>query len=87
MEEVRKLIRENNLEEASRILNAAIEKDPRCAEYYYLLGNVYRKQSDFRRSLNNYLKAIELDPESPAQEAYKMTMDILNFYNKDMFNH
>ena len=37
-------------------------------------------------ALNNYQEAIALDPESPAADARKMVMDILNFYNKDMFN-
>ena len=36
--------------------------------------------------LNNYQYAIDLNPESPAQHAYQMAMDILNFYNKDMYN-
>ena len=31
-------------------------------------------------------EAIDLNPESPAQHAYQMAMDILNFYNKDMYN-
>ena len=31
-------------------------------------------------------EAIALNPDSPAAEARNMVMDILNFYNKDMFN-
>ena len=30
--------------------------------------------------------AIDLNPESPALHARQMAMDILNFYNKDMYN-
>ena len=37
-------------------------------------------------ALNNYLEAIEHNPDSPALQAKDMMMDILNFYNKDMFN-
>ena len=37
-------------------------------------------------ALNNYLEAIDRNPDSPAFEARKMAMDILEFYNKDMFN-
>ncbi len=36
--------------------------------------------------LNNYLEAIERNPESPAVSARDMIMNILNFYNKDMYN-
>lgn len=53
---------------------------------YYLLGNAYRKKGDWQHALENYLEAIAINPESPAQQAYEMAMDILNFYNKDMFN-
>ena len=55
-------------------------------EAYYLLGNADRKSGDWQQALNNYLEAIERNPESPAVQAHTMLMDILNFYNKDMYN-
>ena len=39
------------------------------------------------KALNNYLMAIELNPDSPAQTAYNAQIKILDFYNKDMYNH
>ena len=53
---------------------------------YYLLGNAYRKKGDWQQAINNYLQAIAINPDSPAQHAYDMAMDILNFFNKDMYN-
>ena len=53
---------------------------------YLKLGNEYRKKGDFPTAMNNYMEAIELDPDSPAVEAKKMLEDILNFYNKDAYN-
>lgn len=53
---------------------------------YYIRGNEYRRQGNWQEALNNYLEAIALDPESPAVEAKKMLDDILNYYNKDMYN-
>ena len=41
---------------------------------------------DWQQALNNYLEAIERNPESPAVSARDMIMNILNFYNKDMYN-
>ena len=55
-------------------------------EVYYLRGNAYRKQGNWQQALNNYQSAIEINPESPALQARKMVMDILEFYHKDMYN-
>ena len=64
--------------------NTSVEKEKDTL--YYLRGNAYRKKGDWKQALNNYQYAIDLNPESPAQHAYQMAMDILNFYNKDMYN-
>ena len=56
------------------------------AEEYYKLGNEYRKMVNLQEALNNYINAIELDPDSPAVEAKKMLDDILNYYCKDIYN-
>ena len=56
------------------------------AEEYYQLGNEYRQQGNWQEAINHYMEAIELDPASPAVEAKQMLEDILNYYNKDMYN-
>lgn len=56
------------------------------AEEWYEKGNVCRRKGDWQNTLNCYMEAIELDPESPAVEAKRMLEDILNFYNKDAYN-
>lgn len=56
------------------------------AEEYYRLGNRYRQEGNWQEAINNYIAAVELDPESPAAEAKAMLDDILNFYNKDAYN-
>ena len=53
---------------------------------YYILGNAYRKKGDWQGAINNYLQAMAINPESPAKQAYDMANDILNFFNKDMYN-
>ena len=53
---------------------------------YYLLGNAYRKKGDWQGAINNYLEAIAINPDGPAAGAYRMANDILDFYNKDMYN-
>ena len=54
---------------------------------YYLLGNAYRKLGNWKEALDNYQYALDINPLSPAKHARAMVIDILNFYNKDMFNH
>ena len=53
---------------------------------YYLLGNAWRKKGNWQMAMNNYLEAIRLNPESPAAQALKIANEILDFYNKDMYN-
>ena len=77
---IRQLINEGHVDTAISRLNDWLQTaSSPTAEAYYLLGNAYRKKGDWQGALNNY-------QESPAADARKMVMDILNFYNKDMFN-
>ncbi len=87
MNQIKKLLREDKTSQAIEELNNFISTHPDCDdEPYYLLGNAWRKQGNWQFALNNYLEAIDRNPESPAVEAKRMVMDILEFYNKDMFN-
>jgi cytochrome c-type biogenesis protein CcmH/NrfG len=72
--------------EAIAMLSDFIAENPASDEAFFLLGNVYRKQENWEMALNNYRTAMDLNPDSPARYAYNMVMDILAFYNKDMFN-
>lgn len=84
---IKMLISNGNIDQAIQELDAIIANDPAtCDEAYYLRGNAYRKRGDWKNALNNYLSAIEINPDSPATHAREILMDILNFYNKDMYN-
>ena len=56
------------------------------AQDYFEQGNAYRKQSQCHEAIYCYIKAIELDPDSPAVESKRMLDDIMAFYCKDMYN-
>ena len=56
------------------------------AEEWYKKGNEARKEGLWHEAINYYLRAIELDPDSPAVEAKKMLDDIMAFYHKDAYN-
>ena len=83
---IKRLISDGQLDTAIELLNQYIETETIDDELYYLLGNAYRKQGNWQMALNNYLEAMERNPESPAVYAHQMMMDILNFYNKDTYN-
>ncbi|MBR3896778.1 MAG: tetratricopeptide repeat protein [Bacteroidaceae bacterium] len=85
-ENIKKLIDEGALQEAITQLGTLIDDGCEDDELYYLRGNAYRKLCNWQQALNNYLEAISLNPESPAKEAHRMLMEILEFYNKDMYN-
>lgn len=85
--DIKELIERGDTEKAIDTLTDFIQTHPEATdEPYYLLGNAYRKMGDWQKALNNYLEAMERNPESPAVHARNMLMDILNFYNKDMYN-
>ncbi|MCE2615946.1 MAG: tetratricopeptide repeat protein [Phocaeicola sp.] len=86
LKEIKALIQDNELDTATTKLKEYICSSPQSDEAYYLLGNLYRKQGNWQLALNNYLEAINLNSNSPAVQAHTMLMDILNFYNKDMYN-
>ena len=56
------------------------------AEAYYTMGNAYRQLNDWKGALGCYCEAVELDPSSPAAEAYKAAQAVLGFYDHDLFN-
>ena len=56
------------------------------AQEYYEQGNAYRKAGNWQEAINCYIKAVELDPYSPAVEAKQMLDDIMSYYHKDYYN-
>ncbi|MBE6287832.1 MAG: tetratricopeptide repeat protein [Mediterranea massiliensis] len=87
LDTIKRLINQGHITKALTLLEPWIESTHECKdEAYYLRGNAFRKQGNWQQALNNYQQAIDLNPESPATEARRMVIDILDFYNKDMFN-
>lgn len=84
---IEKILAEGGTDEAIRLLDEYVTSAPEPSDRaYYLLGNAHRKKGDWRMAINNYLEAMAINPESPAANAYSMANEILDFYNKDMYN-
>lgn len=85
-QEIRQLLDENRTEEAIAALNVLIAEDAANDVYYYLRGNAYRKHNRWREALSDYCKAMDINPDSPAADAYRAAQEILAFYHKDLYN-
>ena len=84
---VKALLEENRADEAI----GALEQYRREGglmddELFYLLGNAWRKKGNWQQAMNGYLEAVHLNPQSPAAQALEIANEILDFYNKDMYN-
>ena len=84
--DIKKQIEEGKIDTALCTLDRLLSQDATNDVLYYLKGNAYRKKGNWQLAMENYLEAIDINPNSPAAEAFAMLEDIMNFYNKDMYN-
>ncbi|MDE7381148.1 MAG: tetratricopeptide repeat protein [Muribaculaceae bacterium] len=73
-------------EEGIQMLTEYIEQNPKDDEALTLRGMKYWGLGQRANAINDYLKAIEINPESKAKLALKATNEILDYYNKDLYN-
>lgn len=53
---------------------------------WYLKGNIYKKQEQWQDAINCYTTAISINPLNPATTMRRICIDILNFYDKTLYN-
>lgn len=84
---IKALLDANEADEAISLLDSYRSTGgPMDDSLYYLLGNAWRKKGNWQMAMNNYLEALAINPESPAKQALDIANEILDFYNKDMYN-
>jgi cytochrome c-type biogenesis protein CcmH/NrfG len=76
----------HDYENSLALLNEHIVQHPADDNAYYLRGNIYRKMNLFGDALNDYYKALELNPQSEAAIAIEILNEILEFRNTDLLN-
>lgn len=87
MKQIEALIEKGQVDEAMELINDMLNTEVQGKDQlYYMRGNLYRKRADWHKAMNDYQRAMELNDQSPAVGARKALLDILNFYNKDMYN-
>ena len=73
-------------EQAIEDIKSQLKENPEDDSLHYLLGNAYRKLSNWQKALEHYAEAEELNSESPARQAKIMLTEILNYRCKDLLN-
>lgn len=85
-QEYRQLICEGRLDEALAALDSLIQRNPEDSNLIFERGKVRWRLGDRTGATGDYLRASEIDPESPAKFALEQARDIADFFNPDMYN-
>lgn len=85
--DIKRLIDDGQIDQAIALLDDALANGLPTDELYYYRGNAYRAKSQWQRAACDYMEAVAINPNSPAQEALTILDEIFNFFNKDLWNH
>ncbi len=87
LQHIRTLISEGlDKNEAVGLLDAYIAGNPGDDAALALRGMQHWSLQHRREAINDYLAAIEINPDSPARAALESAREILDYYNKDIYN-
>lgn len=67
-------------------LNDEIAGAPANDDAYFRRGLLYWKAGRYGEAISDYERAVALNPSSPAAEALEMSRDVMNFFNRDLYN-
>ncbi|MDE7180140.1 MAG: hypothetical protein K2N88_02960 [Muribaculaceae bacterium] len=85
-EELRKMIASLDAAEAIEALSAYLDAEPDDDEALTLRGLKYWGAGQRALSMNDYLRAVTINPGSRAAEALKAAREILDYRNNDLYN-
>ncbi len=78
---------QNNLTLAEELLNRVLDEHPERIEALILRSQVYHKQQQWGKAINDLNAVLEIDPENQLAQNYKtMIKEIIGFWNKDTYN-
>ncbi len=80
------LINKNDFEGAIVELDGIIASSPDNSEAYFERGKLHWRLGHRREAIADYSRASELDPVSPASQALRQAMEIMSFFNRDLYN-
>lgn len=79
-------IREMGYDEAVAALTEYISNHPDDDEAYTLRGMRHWGAGKRSAAIDDYLAAVRINPESKASQALKLSNEILDYRNKDLYN-
>lgn len=82
LEEIKKLPAEKAIE----CLNEYLAQKPEDEEAFTLRGLKHWSLNHRKEAINDYLRALRINPESEAKMALQYANSILDYYNKDLLN-
>ncbi len=68
------------------LLTAEIAANQNDDTLYYLRGRLYWRLGQKSLAISDYECAVALNSGSPASAALKIARDVMDFYNKDLYN-
>jgi len=83
---VRSLTEREEYAKAMQEIDNLLSEDDKNDMAWYLKGNIFKKQEQWQDAINCYTQAISLNPTNPATTMRRICIDILNFYDKTMYN-
>ena len=83
--EVDKFIDEGRYDDALALLDGVLN-DVADSDLFYRRGRLLWKLGRKTDAMSDYGRAVKIDPQSPAAAALDMAREVMNFYNKDMYN-
>lgn len=86
LEEIKQMLAQSRVEDAVTSLSELIANNADDDQAHYLLGNAYAALGNWGKALTSYCRAMEINPDSPAAEAYRRAQEILDFYCHDLYN-
>lgn len=87
LEEIRSMLESGAIPSEVIIeLDAFIASNPQSDEAYLERGMLHWGCNNRALAINDYHAAIAINPDSLAKQALQNANDILDFYNKDLYN-
>lgn len=85
-QKINELISHNRISEAINLINDTLDSEPQNDAAWFWRGKLHWRMGNRRQAINDYTKAVDINPISPARRAIELGQDIDNFFNPDIFN-